>query len=166
LYETKIASLESYSKGGIEIVDDDPKHYAFSNVFEVASTSQPYEKVVVGMNRQYTLEAIRTEGTSEWRTAPHDEFALVMDGEVLVRLMKLDDPRGFTSADDQGSVRVEGDPPGAPMGVIKAKRGHMALLPADSAYQFHADSPGVILLQTMKGPDSLERWADICITTV
>jgi hypothetical protein len=42
----------------------------------------------------------------------------------------------------------------------------MALLPADSAYQFHAETPGVILLQTMKGPDSLERWADICITTV
>ena len=167
MYETKIASLESYTKGGIEIVDDDPKHYAFSNVFEVASTSQPYEKVVVGMNRQYTLEAIRTEGTSEWRTAPHDEFALVMDGEVLVRLMKLEDPRDFTSPDDQGSVRVEGDPPsGAPMGVIKAKRGHMALLPADSAYQFHADQPGVVLLQTMKGPDSLERWGDICITTV
>jgi len=166
LYETKIASLESFTKGGIEIVDDDPKHYAFSNVFEVASTSQPYEKVVVGMNRQYTLEAIRTEGTSEWRTAPHDEFALVMDGEVLVRLMKLEDPRGFTNPDDQGSVRVEGDPAGAPMGVIKAKRGHMALLPADSAYQFHAQTPGVILLQTMKGPDSLERWADICITTV
>ena len=52
------------------------------------------------------------------------------------------------------------------MGVIKAKRGHMALLPADSAYQFHSDQPGVVLLQTMKGPDSLERWADICITTV
>ncbi|MEX1124806.1 MAG: hydroxyquinol 1,2-dioxygenase [Acidimicrobiia bacterium] len=166
MYETKIASLASYSKGGIEIVDDDPKHYAFSNVFEVANTSQPYEKVVVGMNRQYTLEAIRTEGTSEWRTAPHDEFALVMDGEVLVRLMKLKNPRGFHGLDDQGSVRVEGDPDGTPMGVIKAKRGHMALLPADSAYQFHADTPGVILLQTMKGPDSLERWADICITTV
>ena len=166
MYETKIASLESYTKGGIEIIDDDPKHYAFSNVFEVANSSKPFEKVVVGMNRQYTLEAIRVEGTSEWRTAPHDEFALIMDGEVLVRLMKLEDPRAFTNPDDQGSVRVEGDPDGAPMGVIKAKRGHMALLPADSAYQIHADKPGVILLQTMKGPDSLERWADICITTV
>ena len=57
------------------------------------------------MNRQYTLEAIRTEGTSEWRTAPHDEFALVMDGEVQVRLMKLENPRGYTEPDDQGSVR-------------------------------------------------------------
>jgi len=166
LYETKFASLESYTKGGIEIVDDDPKHYAFSNVFEVAKMSQPYEKVVVGMNRQYTLEAIRAEGTSEWRTAPHDEFALVMDGEVLVRLMKLDDPRSFHDPDDGGSVRVEGDPAGTAMGVIKAKRGHMALIPADCAYQFHADKPGVVLLQTIKGPDSLERWADICITTV
>jgi hypothetical protein len=166
LYETKLASLDSYTKGAIEIVDDDPRHYAFSNVFEVANASQPFEKVVVGMNRQYTLEAIRTEGTSEWRTAPHDEFALVMDGEVTVRLVKLDDPRSLTNHDDEGSVRIDGDPAGAPMGMIRAKRGHMALLPADSAYQFHSDQPGVILLQTMKGPDSLERWADICITTV
>ena len=52
-------------------------------------TSRPYEKVAVGKNRQYVLEAIRAEGTSEWRTAPHDEFALVMDGEVEIRLRKL-----------------------------------------------------------------------------
>ncbi len=166
MYETKIASLDDYTKGGVEIVDDDPKHYAFSNVYEVASTSRPYEKVVVGMNREYTLEAIRTEGTSEWRTAPHDEFALVMDGEVEVKLLKLEDPRQFHAPDDGGSRAISGEPAGKAMGTIKAKRGHMALLPADSAYQFHSDHPGVILLQTIKGPDSIERWGDICITTV
>ena len=44
MFETKLASLDSYTKGGIEIVDDDPKHYAFSNVFEVASTARPTRK--------------------------------------------------------------------------------------------------------------------------
>lgn len=166
MFETKFASLEDFTKGGIEVIDDDPKHYAFSNMFEVAQNSKPYEKVIVGMNRQYTLEAIRAEGTSEWRTAPHDEFALVMDGEVVINLFKLDNPRDFHSPDDTGSRRIDGEPAGEPMGVVKAKRGHMALLPGDSAYQFHANVPGVVLLQTIKGPDSLERWADICITTV
>ena len=33
-YVTRFGSLESYDKGTVEIVDDDPKHYAFSNVFE------------------------------------------------------------------------------------------------------------------------------------
>jgi hypothetical protein len=166
LLETKFGSLESYVKGGIEIVDGDPKHYAFSNVYEVAGRSKPYEKVIVGMNRQYVLEAIRAEGTSEWRTAPHDEFALVMDGEVTVRLLDLASPRDHHDSDDEGSRSIEGEPKGTPMGFIEAKRGHMALLPADTAYQFHADQPGVVLLQTIKGPDSVERWADICITTV
>ena len=49
-------------------------------MFEVASASKPYEKVAVGKNMQYVLEVLRAEGTSEWRTASHDEFALVMDG--------------------------------------------------------------------------------------
>ena len=35
---------------------------------------------------------IRAEGTSEWRTCAHDEFALVIDGSVEVRLVKLDAP--------------------------------------------------------------------------
>lgn len=166
MLETKFGSLESYVKGGIEIVDGDPKHYAFSNMYDVANRSRPYEKVIVGMNRQYVLEAIRAEGTSEWRTAPHDEFALVMDGEVTVRLFKLDSPRDHHDPGDGGSRRIEGQPKGEPMGVIKAKRGHMALLPADTAYQFHSDGPGVVLMQTIKGPDSIERWADICITTI
>ncbi len=164
--ETRFGSLDHWEKGGIEVVDDDPKHFAFSNVYEVASTSEPWEKVIVGLNREYTLEAIRAEGTSEWRTAPHDEFALVMDGDVEVRLSTLDDPRAHHQTDDQGSRAIEGEPAGQPMGVIKAKKGHMALLPADRAYQFHADRPAVVVLQSIRSPDSIERWSEICITTI
>ena len=37
-YVTRFGSLETFEKGGIEIIDDDPKHYVFSNIFEVAAS--------------------------------------------------------------------------------------------------------------------------------
>ena len=49
-YATRFGSLDDYEKGGIDLIDDDPKRYAFSNIFEVASASAPYEKVAVGKN--------------------------------------------------------------------------------------------------------------------
>src|SRR5207247_8583638 len=91
-YVTRFGSLASYEKGGVEIIDDDPKRYAFSNIFEVATRSKPYAKVAVGKNMQYVLEVIRAEGTSEWRAGAHDEFAPVMDGEVEIRLLERADP--------------------------------------------------------------------------
>lgn len=162
-YVTRFGSLNHYEKGGVEIINDDPKHYVFSNIFEVASMSKPYEKVAVGKNMQYVIEAIRAEGTSEWRAAAHDEFALVMDGEVEIRLLKLDDPSSVPPQ-KEGSIRLPGNPAGRKMGLVKARRGHMTLLPVGAAYQFHADRPGVILLQTMAGDDTQYRWAAICQT--
>jgi hypothetical protein len=162
-YKTRFGSLADYQKGTIDLIDDDPKRYAFSNIFEVASTSRPYEKVAVGKNRQYVVEAIRAEGTSEWRTAPHDEFALVMDGEVEVRLRKLgpDDARATA---ERGSNALSGAPSGPKMGRVIARRGHMTLLPVGAAYQFYAAQPAVILLQTQDGPDTVHKWADIIQT--
>jgi hypothetical protein len=162
-YTTRFGSLADYQKGEIDLIDDDPKRYAFSNIFEVADHAKPYEKVAVGKNRQYVLEAIRAEGTSEWRTAPHDEFALVMDGEVEIRLRKLGDGDPRPTA-ERGSNALPGDPSGPLMGTVVARRGHMTLLPVNAAYQFHAESPSVILLQTQDGPDTEYRWADIIQT--
>jgi hypothetical protein len=161
-YTTVFGSLSNYRKGSVEIIDDDPKHYAFSNMFEVASSAKPWEKVAVALNMAYVLEVIRAEGTSEWRTAAHDEFALVADGAVTVELVKLDAPA--LPADKEGSVRVEGEPIGRRMGRIIAKRGHIVLLPANAAYRMSAESPSVILLQTIKGDDTVERWAEICLS--
>lgn len=161
---TRFGSLQHYEKGGVEVIKDDAKNYVFSNVFEVASRAKPYEKIAVGKNIEYVIEAIRTEGTSGWRVAGHDEFALVMDGEVEVRLVKPADP-AVVPPGTHGSVPLPGAPAGRPMGRVKARRGHMTLLPAGAAYQFHAARPGVILLQTMAGRDTIERWADICQTT-
>jgi hypothetical protein len=162
-YTTRFGSLADYEKGEIDLIDDDPKRYAFSNIFEVAEHSKPYEKVAVGKNRQYVLEAIRAEGTSEWRTAPHDEFALVMDGEVEIRLRKLGPDDGEPTA-ERGSNGLSGEPSGPAMGKVIGRRGHMTLLPVGAAYQFHAERPSVILLQTQDGPDTLYRWADIIQT--
>jgi len=161
---TRFGSLDRYEKGGVEVINDDARNYVFSNIFEVASKAKPYEKIAVGKNIEYVIEAVRAEGTSGWRAAAHDEFALVMDGEVEVRLLKLDDPSAVPSG-TKGSVALPGTPKGKKMGVVRARRGHMTLLPAGAAYQFHATRTGVILLQTQLGRDTVERWADICQTT-
>ena len=88
-YKTQFGSLDRFEKGGVQAIDDDVKNYAFSNCFEIASKSKPYERVVFGQNQIYVLECLRAEGTSPWFTCAHDEFALVMDGEVEIHLVKL-----------------------------------------------------------------------------
>ena len=50
------------------------------------------------------------------------------------------------------------------MGHIVLRRGHQALLPANAAYRFVASRPSVILMQTILGDDTIERWADICLS--
>jgi len=163
-HTTRFGSLGHYDKGGVEVINDDARNYVFSNVFEVASRAKPYEKVAVGKNIEYVIEAIRTEGTSGWRAPAQDEFALVMDGEVEIRLLKLANP-GVVPAGARGSVGLPGTPPGRKMGVVRARRGHMTLLPVGAAYQFHAARAGVVLLQTLAGADTIERWEDICQTS-
>jgi hypothetical protein len=161
-FHTVFASLQSYVKGTIETVDDDCKNYAFSNIFDVAARSGPYEKVVVALNLDYVLETLRAEGLSDWYAAAHDEFAIVMHGEVRIDLVKLNAPERIVPADKRGSVRVPGTPPGKTMGYIQCKRGHQALLPQGAAYRFHAQAPGVLLLQTMLGELSIQKWPQIC----
>jgi hypothetical protein len=161
---TRFGSLDRWETGGVDVINDDPKNYVFSNIFAVASKATPYEKVAVGKNIEYVIETIRAEGTSGWRAPGHDEFALVMDGEVEIRLLKLADP-GVVPANTRGSIPLAGAPAGKRMGVVRARRGHMTLLPVGAAYQLHADRPAVILLQTLAGRDTVERWADICQTT-
>lgn len=161
-YTTVFGSLDTYEKGGVDVINDDAKNYAFSNMFEVASRADPFEKVAVGKNLEYVLEVIRAEGTDRWRAAPHDEFALVVDGSVRIDL--IDPDAELVSSEAQGSIGLEGEPVGKKMGTITAGRGHMAMLPAGSAYRFHSDGVAVVLLQTIEGPDTIYRWAEICQT--
>jgi quercetin dioxygenase-like cupin family protein len=157
---TRFGSLAEYEKGGVQVINDDPRNYVFSNIFEIASKAEPYEKIAIGKNLKYVIEAIRAEGTSPWYTASHDEAAIVMDGEVEVRLVKLETQ--IVSEEHEGTTQIEGSPKGRKMGSIVARRGHMALLPKGAAYQFHASKPGVILLQTIQGDLTVERWKEIC----
>jgi hypothetical protein len=161
-YTTVFGSLTRFEKGGVQNIADNVKHYAFSNCFEIASKSKPYEKVVFGQNQIYVLETIRAEGTSPWYTCAHDEFALSMDGEVEIHLVKLGAEQTVPDENHNGAVLVKGEPRGAKMGWMKIRRGHQAMLPKNTAYQFRAAKPAVLVQQTCKGELSIERWADIC----
>jgi len=161
-FQTVFGSLNDYTKGELKIINDDPKHYVFSNIFDVASKSKPYEKVVVAINLEYVIEAVRAEGVSDWFAVAHDEFAIVMDGEVRIDLVKLDNPNAVVPADKQGAVKVKGEPVGKKMGYIVCKRGHQALLPAGAAYRFTATKTGVMMMQTVLGDLSVQKWAEIC----
>jgi hypothetical protein len=161
-YTTQFGSLDRYEKGGVQAIDDNVKNYAFSNCFEIAGKSKPYERVVFGQNQIYVLECLRAEGQSPWYTCAHDEFALVMDGEVEIHLVRLQGEQVIPDAEHNGAVLLKSAPLGQKMGWMKCKRGHQALLPKNSAYQFRSSKPGVVVLQTCKGDLSIERWAQIC----
>ena len=159
-YKTKVASLASYEKGSIDL-NDDLKHYAFSNIFEICNKSQPYERVMVASNLEYSAEAIRAEGSSPWYCCPHDEFAIVMDGEVEFTFFQLGESQQPTQK--TGASRVDGEPQGKRMGRVVARRGHEVLLPQGCAYRLQAGNPSVVLVQTAAGPESVEKWSEICV---
>ena len=158
-YETVFGSLDAYEKGTIE-VNDDLKHYAFSNIFEVAGKSKPFERVAVAKNIEYVAEVTKVDGQGPWYVAPHDEFAVVMDGEVEFNFIKLDPAQA--PAGGQGAKQLSGQPNGQKMGKVRARRGHQVLLPAGAAYQLASKTPSVAIIQTLSGPVTVERWAEIC----
>jgi len=158
---TVFGSLKDYTKGTIELVSDEARHYVFSNIFEVASKAQPYERIVVGKNLEYVQEVMRAEGVSPWFACGHDEFALCMDGEVTVDFIKMKHP---PSAAKNGAVLAGDEPEGARMGHVKLKRGHQVLLGAGNAYRFTASVTGVLMQQTVLGDLSVQKWREICLS--
>ncbi|QIC69494.1 cupin domain-containing protein [Acinetobacter indicus] len=159
-YTTKFGSLKQYDKGSIQIIQGKATNYAFSNVFEVAEKAQPYDKTIVGLNQKYVIETVRAEGQSPWYTASHDEFVIVMDGEIRIEFLKLKNP---LDAEIEGTQLAGEQPDGVPMGYVVLKKGHQAILPAGTAYRFDAATTSVLLVQTIQGPLSLEKWSDICL---
>jgi len=155
---TRFGALDDYQKGSIELVSGKASHYVFSNIFEVAATSAPYEKVVVGKNLDYVIETVRAEGDSPWYINNHDEFAVVMDGQVRIDYI---DPE-VTPVVGDGTHLIGAEPAGKVMGHVILRRGHQAILPARRAYRFSAAAPGVMLVQTILGPLSVEKWSEIC----
>ena len=110
------------------------------------------------------IEAARAAGESPHWVARHDEFVLCMDGQVTVELHKPSEPPRI-AADRDGGHRLADLPAGRRMGRIVLGRGHMALLPKLSAYRLRASAPGVALIQTIEGPETIFRWNEICQTT-
>ncbi|OUY06244.1 hydroxyquinol 1,2-dioxygenase [Acinetobacter populi] len=159
-YTTKFGSLDNYEKGNIQLIQGKASNYVFSNIFEVAKNAKPYDKTIVGINQKFVIETIRAEGTSSWFTCSHDEFVISMDGEVRVDFLKLNE-----SVDIQieGTQLAGSEPNGQPMGYVVLKEGHQAILPAGTAYRFDSQKPTTLLLQTIHGPLSLEKWDEICL---
>ena len=161
-YQTRFGALGDFQKGGVEIIDDDPKNYVFSNVFEVAATSAPYERVAVAKNFDYVIEAARADGVSGWYACAHDEFVLCMDGQIEVHLLKPDVPAA--PPESLGAHALADAPDGRKMGRLVLDRGHLGLLPKGSAYRFSADAPAAMMIQTQAGPVTVQKWAEICQT--
>ncbi len=158
-YKTHIGSLDAYEKGVIELKDDLRK-YAFSNIFEVAGKARPFERTAVAQNLEYVAEVMRVEGDSPWYAAPHDEFAIVMDGEVTFHFVKLEDDQ--VPGHEGGAAQLGAKPNGPVMGRVVARRGHQVLLPKGAAYQLTSATPAVAIIQTVDGPVTVKRWSEIC----
>ncbi len=158
-YKTKIGSLGSYEKGVIEL-DDGLKKYTFSNIFEVAGKAAPFERIAVAQNLEYVAEVMRVDGDSPWYAAPHDEFAIVMEGEVTFNFIKMADDQ--TPSHEGGAMQLGAVPNGPTMGHVVARRGHQVLLPEGAAYQLASKQPCVVIIQTVDGPVTVKRWAEIC----
>lgn len=161
-YQTDFGSIHGFKKGGVTVINDDAKKYIFSNMFEVAAKAQAYERIAVAKNFEYVIETVRAEGTSPWYAAAHDEFVLSMDGQVEVHLVKLDDPDSVVDPESEGAHRLEGNPNGKKMGRIVLRQGHMAMLPIGAAYRFDAANACTLMIQTIDGPETMHKWADIC----
>ena len=50
------------------------------------------------------------------------------------------------------------------VGRVRGGHGHMAMLPVGAAYQFQSDAPSVVMIQTIQGPLTQEKWNEICQT--
>jgi hypothetical protein len=158
-YHTTFGSIEKFKKGTIEITDGDARHYVFSNVFDVAQQSAAFERVVVGKNLEYVIEALRVEGTSPWFANSHDEFFILLDGAVRIDFIKLD----TSPVPADGAVEAGANPAGRKMGYVELRNGHQALLPANCAYRISATGVGAAIIQTRQGALSVEKWAEICL---
>lgn len=159
--QTFIASMKTVRPGGLFLPNDDPEHYAFSNLYDVARESRSFERVAVVKNLQYVVEVMKVEGESPWYAASHDEFALVMEGTVTFSFVELAEGDKVAQA-EEGAHRLPARPNGAFVGTVKAGLGNLVLLPTQTAYRLASPSPAVVIFQTIAGPETLERWREIC----
>lgn len=157
--QTKFGSIESFQKGTIEILQGSTNEYAFSNLYDVAKNAKSFERIAIAKNFEYVVEVIKVEGDSKWYVCHHDEFCLVMCGEIEASFIK---PEKNTISEKNGAVLLESFPQGQYMGKVIAQQGHMILLPQQCAYKLSANDTSVVIIQTLLGEQTIEKWKDIC----
>ena len=163
-YTTRFGSLDSYEKGGVEIIDDDPSTTPSPTCSRSPRWRRRTRRWPSARTCSTSLEVIRAEGTSGWRTCAHDEFVLCMDGEVTVELVKPTTP--LAPAGKEGSVAVDGEPEGVPMGTRLASAA--ATWRCCRAARPTASKPAAPSVSCSSRPclgdDTVERWAEICLS--
>jgi len=150
-------SLEKYTKGHLLLIEDRPIRYAMSNIYEIGATwPKSYDRVVVGKNGPYVLACFRAEGDDpSWWYIPHDEYALLVEGEVEVDYVE---PREALPPGPQKGVT------GTDMGRMILRDGSLASLPARVAYHMRARRKSLVLLQTKHSPWLTYAWDKVCLT--
>lgn len=151
------ATMDKYTKGHLLLIDDKPLRYAMSNIYEIGATwPKAYDRVVIGKNGPYVLACFRAEGDDpSWWYIPHDEYALLVEGEVQVDYVE---PRDSLEPGPHKSVS------GTEMGHMVLRNGSLASLPARVAYRMRAHRKSLILLQTKHSPWLTYAWEKICLT--
>jgi len=149
-------SMENYTKGSLLLIDDKPLNYAMSNVYEIGATwPKAYDRVVVAKNGPYVIACLRAEGEDrQWWYMPHDEYALLVEGELRVEYVE---PRDELTPGPHRNVA------GTEMGHMVLRDGSLASLPARVAYRMRAPKKSLVLLQTKHSPWLTYAWEDICI---
>ncbi len=150
-------SMEQYTKGSLLLINDRPIRYAMSNIYEIGATwPKSYDRVVIGKNGPYVLASFRAEGEDpSWWYMPHDEYALLVEGELRVDYVE---PRDELGAGPHTRVS------GTEMGHMVLRDGSLASLPARVAYRMRAARKSLVLLQTKHNPWLTYAWDRICLT--
>ena len=150
-------SMAKYTKGSLLLIDDRPIRYAMSNIYEIGATwPKAYDRVVIGKNGPYVLACFRAEGEdASWWYMPHDEYLLLVEGEVRVDYIE---PR------DQLKPGPHKNVSGTDMGHMVLRDGSLASLPARVAYRMRAPKKSLVLLQTKHSEWLTYAWEDICLT--
>jgi hypothetical protein len=132
-YTTTFGSLDDYEKGGVEVINDDPRPTSSRTCSRSRATPKPYEKVAVAKNMEYVLETIRAEGTSRVAGHPARRVRARHRRHRRVELLDPTDPRRPRC----GRLdRVDGEPDGTRMGRSRRRAG-TGVAAAGRCYRFH-----------------------------
>ena len=161
----------SRSRANGEFVQSLERGLAVIRVFDVnhARLTLAEASRLTGLTRATVRRVLHTLAALGYVSTDGKSFELtprVLDlGYAYLSSLNVGDiAQPLAPAGTTGSIAVRGEPAGPEMGTVRIRRGHMALLPRHAAYRFEAATTSVLLQQTCLGDDTVERWADICLS--